>query len=61
MFWLVENNEQLQQLKDKNFKKVFIEPIWANDNLHPSNRGIQGFYIREINYRKGFVVVVEHS
>ena len=61
MFWLVENNEQLQQLKAKNFKKVFIEPIWSNDNLHPSCAGIQGFYIREINYRKGFVVVVEHS
>ena len=61
MFWLVENNEQLQQLKAKHFKKVFIEPIWSNDNLHPSCAGIQGFYIREINYRKGFIVVVEHS
>jgi hypothetical protein len=61
VFWLVENNEQLQQLKAKNFKKVFIEPIWSNDNLHPSCAGIQGFYIREINYRKGFLVVIDHS
>ena len=36
--------------------KVFIEPIWSNDNLHPSCAGVQGFYIREINYRKGFIV-----
>ena len=61
MFWLVENKEQLQQLRDKNFKKVFIEPIWSNENQHPSCSGIQGFYIREINYKKGFIVVLQHS
>ena len=61
MFWLVENKEQLQQLRDKNFKKVFIEPIWSNENQHPSCSGIQGFHIREINYKKGFIVVLQHS
>jgi hypothetical protein len=61
VFWLVENKEQLQQLRDKNFKKVFIEPIWSNENQHPSCSGIQGFYIREINYKKGFIVVLQHS
>lgn len=61
MFWLIENNEQLTQLKAKGFKKVFIEPIWSNENQHPSCSGIQGFYIREINYKKGFIVVLQHS
>jgi hypothetical protein len=61
VFWLVENKEQLQQLRDKNFKKVFIEPIWSNENLHPFCSGIQGFYIREINYKKGFIIVLQHS
>ena len=61
MFWLIENSEQLTQLKAKEFKKVFIEPIWSNENLHPSCSGIQGFYIREINYKKGFIVVLQHS
>ena len=61
MFWLIENNEQLTQLKAKGFKNVFIEPIWSNENVHPYHRGIQGFYIREVNYKKGFIVVLQHS
>ena len=61
MFWLIENNKQLSQLREKNFKNVFVEPIWSNENVHPYHRGIQGFYIREVNYKKGFIVVLQHS
>ena len=61
MFWLIENKEQLQTFKEKGFKKVFIEPLFSNDNTHPYLRGIVGFYIREINHRKGFIINVNHS
>ena len=61
MFWLIENTTQLQEFRDKGFKKVFIEPIYSNDNVHPYLRGIVGFYIREINYRKGFIININHS
>ena len=61
MFWLIENTTQLQEFRDKGFKKVFIEPIYSNDNVHPYLRGIVGFYIREINYRKGFLININHS
>jgi hypothetical protein len=61
VFWLIENKEQLQAFKEKGFKKVFIEPLFSNDNIHPHLRGIVGFYIREINYRKGFLININHS
>lgn len=61
MFWLIENKEQLQEFREKKFKKVFIEPLFSNDNIHPYLRGIVGFYIREINYRKGFIININHS
>jgi hypothetical protein len=61
VFWLIENKEQLQAFKEKKFKKVFIEPLFSNDNIHPHLRGIVGFYIREINYRKGFLININHS
>ena len=61
MFWLIENKEQFQTFKKKGFKKVFIEPLFSNDNTHPYLRGIVGFYIREINHRKGFIINVNHS
>ena len=61
MFWLIENKEQLQKFREKKFKKVFIEPLFSNDNVHPYLRGIVGFYIREINHRKGFIINIDHS
>ena len=61
MFWLIENKEQLQEFREKKFKKVFIEPLFSNDNIHPYLRGIVGFYIREINHRKGFIININHS
>jgi len=61
VFWLIENSEQLQEFREKKFKKVFIEPLFSNDNIHPHSRGIVGFYIREINYRKGFIININHS
>ena len=61
MFWLIENNKQLQKFREKKFKKVFIEPLFSNDNQHPFLRGIVGFYIREINHRKGFIINIDHS
>ena len=61
MFWLIENKEQLQKFREKKFKKVFIEPLFSNDNVHPYLKGIVGFYIREINHRKGFIINIDHS
>ena len=61
MFWLIENKKQLQQFKEKKFKKVFIEPLFSNDNQHPFLRDVVGFYIREINHRKGFIININHS
>ena len=61
MFWLIETNKQLEEFKKKEFKKVFIEPLYSNDNLHPLKRGVVAFYIREINYKKGFIINLNHS
>jgi len=61
VFWLIENKEQLQAFKEKGFKKVFIEPLFSNDNIHPYLRGVVGFYVREINHRKGFIINIDHS
>ena len=51
----------LRKFKAKNFKRVFIETLYSNDNVHPFLRGIVGFYIREINYRKGYLINIDHS
>lgn len=61
MFWLIENSNQLEEFKKKDFKRVFVEPLYSNDNIHPFLRGVVGFYIREINHKKGFIININHS
>jgi hypothetical protein len=61
VFWLIENNKQLNEFKEKGFKRVFVEPIFLNSNIHPAQTDICALYIREINYRKGFIINISHS
>jgi hypothetical protein len=61
VFWLIENSNQLEEFKRKDFKRVFVEPLYSNDNIHPFLRGVVGFYIREINHKKGFIININHS
>tara|TARA_R110000782_G_scaffold186107_1_gene276194 strand:- start:280 stop:1527 length:1248 start_codon:yes stop_codon:yes gene_type:complete len=61
VFWLIENSNQLEEFKKKDFKHVFVEPLYSNDNIHPFLRGVVGFYIREINHKKGFIININHS
>jgi hypothetical protein len=61
VFWLIENNKQLNEFKEKGFRRVFVEPIFLNSNIHPAQTDICALYIREINYRKGFIINISHS
>ncbi len=61
MFYIVETNEQLEELFDKNYNKVFIEPIYFNDNIHPALNHLSLLYIKPLNNDKGYMVCLNHS
>ena len=61
MYWLVENEEQLNVLINSGYKKAFIEVIPYNDTIHPVQNHVSLVYIRPINASKGFMVCVMHS
>jgi len=61
MYWLVENEEQLNVLINSGYKKAFIEVIPYNDTIHPVQNHVSLVYIRPINASKGFMVCVTHS
>lgn len=61
MFYIVETDEQLNELLDKNYNSVFIEPIYFNDNIHPSLNHISLLYIKPLNNDKGYIVCLNHS
>ena len=60
-FYIVETNEQLSDLFYMGYDKVFVEPIYYNDNLHPSLNHVSLLYIKPLNNDKGYIVCLDHS
>ena len=61
MFWIIENNKQLELFSRLDYDEVFLEPILANDNVHPKLNDVIAIYIRGINASKGYMVCLDHS
>ena len=61
MFWLVENNKQLEVFKNYCEGDAFIEIIPYNNNIHPTQNKICAFYIRPLQSTKGYVIPISHS
>ena len=61
MYWLVEDEEQLNVLINSGYKKAFIEVIPYNDTIHPVLNHVSLVYIRPIEASKGFMVCIMHS
>ena len=60
MFWLIENKEQFEVLKNSGFKEAFVEVILNNPYQHPTQNSIIGFYIRPIQGHKGYILPTSH-
>ena len=61
MFWLVEDNKQLEVFKDYCKGDAFVEIIPYNSNNHPTQNKICAIYIRPLNSTKGYMVTISHS
>ena len=61
MFYIVETNEQLNELFEKNYDKVFIEPIYFNDNIHPVLNNVALIYVKPLNNDKGYILNLNHT
>ena len=61
MYWLVEDEEQLNVLKNSGYKEAFIEVIPYNNTIHPSINKISLLYFRPLQATKGYMVCVSHS
>ena len=61
MFWLVEDDKQLELFKNYIRKEAFVEIIPYNNQYHPTKSGICAVYIRPLNAAKGFILTNDHS
>jgi hypothetical protein len=48
-FYIIENDEQLNELFKTGYDKVFIEPVYYNDNVHSALNRISLLYIKPLN------------
>jgi len=60
MFWLIENKEQFEVLKNSGFKEAFVEVIPNNPYQHPTQNSVIGFYVRPIQGHKGYILPISH-
>ena len=61
MFWLVEDDKQLELFKKFAKGEAFVEIIPNNHFEHPVNNGVCAVYIRPLNSDKGFILTNNHS
>ena len=61
MYWLVEDESQLNVLINSSYKKAFIEVIPFSNVIHPAQTHVSLVYIRPIEATKGFMVCIAHS
>ena len=61
MYWLIEDNSQLEVILNSGFKEAFIEVIPSSHNVHPAINTVSLVYIRPLQARKGFMLCINHS
>ncbi len=61
MFWIIESLNQLEKLKSKSFKQVFIEIIPVYKEKHPAENIVSLVYVKPLNSSKGYIICLNHS
>ena len=61
MYWLIENNEQLNLLINRGYDKGYIDIIPKDHIKHPAINEVSLLYIRPINATKGHIICIDHD
>ena len=61
MYWLIEEQEQLEVLLNSGYQEAFIEVIPFNSNIHPAQNNVSLVYIKPLLARKGYMLCIHHS
>ena len=61
MYWLIENQDQLEELYNSGFEDAFVEIIPYSNKIHPVENDICAVYIRPLNSTKGYITSIDHS
>ena len=61
MFYIVESDDQIDQLKSYASQGAYVEVICSNDNYHPILTSTVAVYIRPLECFEGFIIPINHT
>ena len=61
MYWLIETEEQINYLINRQYKEAFIEIIPFHNNVHPALNDVSLVYFKPFIETKGFMLCITHS
>lgn len=61
MFYIVENEQQLNRLQSYTDTDVYIDVISSNDNFHPKLTTTVAVYIRPLDDTGGYIIPINHD
>lgn len=61
MFYIVENQQQLDRLRSYTDVDVYIDVISSNDNFHPKLTTTVAVYIRPLDDTGGYIIPINHD
>ena len=61
MYWLIESQDQLEELYNSGFEEAFVEIIPFSNKVHPVENDVCAVYIRPLNSTKGYIASITHS
>ena len=61
MYWLIENQNKIDNLCQIKYKEAYVEIIPTSPFLHPVENNICAIYIRPITDTKGYIIPINHS
>ena len=61
MYWLIETEDQLQELSKFGYEEAFVEVIPYSNTIHPVENQVCAIYIKPLKSKKGFIASIDHS
>ena len=61
MYWLVETEEQIEYLINRQYRDAFIEIIPFHKDVHPALNDVSLVYFKPSIEHKGFMLCITHS
>lgn len=61
MFYIVENEQQLDRLQSYTDTDAYVDVISSNDNFHPKLTTVVAVYIRPLDDSGGYIIPINHD